>query len=855
MGVQAAMKSASRTVPAARDAPFWTRDLPEVLDAVDGHPEGLTSAEAVSRLAHCGPNVFAAERRFQAVREVARYVANPLVLVLLLASVLSAALSQVVSSIVIAVMLLLSIALNFAQGYRSQRAARRLRDQVGQSATVVRDGEAREIPAREVVSGDVMHLAAGDLVAADAWLLSAKDLFLNEAALTGESLPREKHVEATGSARHGLTDARCAVFAGTSVVSGVGVALAVQTGPRTQFGHIAAHLRMRPPETEFERGTRRFGFLILEIVVFLVLFVFLVNALYRRDPLESFLFAIALAVGLTPELLPMIVSITLSSGAVRMAQKKVIVKRLAAIENFGSMDILCSDKTGTLTVGKIAVDRHIDVQGREDERVIRLAALNSTFQTGLRSPMDEAILRYEHPDVAQYRLIDEIPFDFARRRVSVVVEDGGERVLISKGAPEALFPICGQVAFGGATQPFDAQTRAAAESLFHELSTAGYRVLGVATRTVAPAAAYGVGDERELTLEGFAAFLDPPREGVAETIDALHRDGIEVKILTGDNPLVSRHVCSQVGLATDAVVIGEDIDRMTDPALAAIAERTTIFARISPAQKTRIVQALRSRGHVVGCLGDGINDAPALHSADVGISVQNAVDVARDAADIILLDRRLSVLHQGVIEGRRSFGNIMKYVLMGTSSNFGNMVSMAVASLVLPFLPMLPLQILVNNFLYDLSQVAIPSDRVDDAYLVKPRRWNVAFIRRYMLLIGPISSVFDFLTFAVMLGVFHASEALFHTGWFVESLATQTLVIFVIRTAARPWASRPSPALSAGVAICAGTGVLLPFTPLGAWLGFVALPPLFFAFLVGMTVTYLALVEAAKQWFYRRYAV
>jgi Mg2+-importing ATPase len=583
-----------------------------------------------------------------------------------------------------------------------------------------------------------------------------------------------------------------------------------------------------------------------------VLFVFFVNALLRRDLLESFLFSVALAVGLTPELLPMIVSVTLASGAVRMAKKKVIVKQLAAIENFGSMDILCSDKTGTLTLGQITVDRHLNLRGESDETVIRLAALNSAYQTGLRSPMDEAILACEHPAVTRYSRVDEVPFDFERRRMSVVVEDGGERLLIVKGAPESVLPVCAQVELDGALKSFDSPDRATAEELFRELSVDGYRVLAVAYRRMERQPAYTVDDERDLVFVGFAAFLDPPHESAAETLAALREDGVEVKIITGDNELVTRRICAQVGLDAATVVLGAEVERMSDPALAAVAERTSVFARVSPIQKNRIVRALHARGHVVGCLGDGINDAPALRSADIGISVQNAVDVAKDAADIILLEKRLGVLHDGVMEGRRSFGNIMKYVLMGTSSNFGNMLSMAAASLFLPFLPMLPLQILLNNFLYDVSQVAIPSDRVDSTYMVKPKRWDVAFIRRYMLVIGPLSSVYDFATFAVMLGVFHAGESLFRTGWFVESLATQTLVIFVIRTAHRPWASAPSPALAWGVGACATAGALLPFTPLGPWLGFTPLPPLFFAFLLFMVVSYLGLVEMVKRWFYRR---
>jgi Mg2+-importing ATPase len=648
-----------------------------------------------------------------------------------------------------------------------------------------------------------------------------------------------------------MAEAPNVVLQGTSVVSGLGEALIVRTGRQTELGQVASKLVGQQPETEFERGTRQFGMLILKVILLLVCFVFLVNALLHRDPLESFLFAVALAVGLTPELLPMIVSVTLASSAVRMARKKVIVKRLAAIENFGSMDILCSDKTGTLTVGEIKLALHVDPRGEEDEGVVRMSALNSALQTGLRSPMDEAILRHQPADLTRYQLRDEIPFDFQRRRVSVVVEDGAERLLIAKGAPESVLGVCSAMEVSGKITPLSGDALAAAEELFRRLSSDGYRVLAVACRPVDPKAHYGVADEGELRLLGFAAFLDPPRDGVVDILAALKADGVEVKIITGDNELVTQHICRKVGLAADRILLGEDVERMSDPALAKVAEGTQVFARVSPMQKNRIILALRSRGHVLGCLSDGINDAPALRSADVGISVDTAVDVARDAADIILLEKRLDVLHDGVLEGRRSFGNIMKYVLMGTSSNFGNMLSMAGASLFLSFLPMLPLQILLNNFLYDLCQVPIPSDRVDETYTVKPKRWNVGFIRRFMLLIGPLSSIYDFLTFWIMLGIFHADERLFRTGWFVESLATQTLVIFVIRTAGPFWESRPSAGLAWGVCACVAVGTLLPFTPVAPWLGFTPLPPLFFAILVLMILTYLGLVEGAKRWFYR----
>jgi Mg2+-importing ATPase len=732
-------------------------------------------------------------------------------------------------------MVIVSVALNFAQAYTSQRAARRLRERVAQAATVIRDGAVQEIPVSRVVPGDVVRCTAGDLVPADARLLSARDLFVNEAALTGESLPVEKH-------------AGDVVLRGTSVVSGLALAGVERTGRATEIGAVAAQLAQRAPETEFERGMRQFGLLIVRLVVLLTVNVFFVNALFRRDLVESLLFAVALAVGLTPELLPMIVSVTLARGAVRMAARKVIVKRLASIENFGSRDVLCSDKTGTLTRGEMTLGRHINARGEEDEEVIRLAAINATYQTGLRSPMDEALLRHDHPDVARVVRIDEIPFDFERRRVSVVVECAGERELVTKGAPESVLAACMAVRVDDeGARPLDDGLRKSTEALFASLSAEGCRVLAIASRPVPVRDVYGQDDERELTFVGFAAFVDPPLEGAGAAMAALRADGVDVKILTGDSELVTQKICADLGIVTGDIVTGADVDRMSDPALAAVAERTTVFARVSPVQKNRIVQALRSRGHVVGCLGDGINDAPALRSADVGISVQHAVDVARDAADIILLEKSLAVLHDGVVKGRASFGNIMKYVLMGTSSNFGNMLSMAAASLFLPFLPMLPAQILLNNLLYDAAQLGIPSDRVDRTYMLKPRRWNVAHIRRSMLVLGPVSSLYDFLTFVVMLRVFHAGEALFRTGWFMESLAAQTLVIFVIRTSAPAGRSRPSPFLAGGVLLAVGTGMVLPFTPLAPALGFTRPPAVFLAVLAAMVLTYLLLVEDVKR--------
>ena len=809
--------------------------------------EGLTTEEAQQRLATIGPNEPTPVHRGALARQLLLFLANPLVLILLIASVVAGALGEVVNAIIIAVIVLLSVALNFVQTARSLQAADRLRTQVAPTATVKRDGSWQELLRREIVPGDLIRLSAGDLIPADAQLIEAHDLHVQQAALTGESLPVEKEASAPSSPTASLTDAQNRVFLGTSVVSGTATALVTATGRATAFGDIAVRLASKPPETEFERGTRRFGLLIMRTVLFLVLFVFLVNVVARRDLFESLLFAIALAVGLTPEFLPMITSVTLGQGALHMARQKVIVKHLAAIQNFGSIDVLCSDKTGTLTSGDMALSQNIDPLGQPSDRVFLLAYLNSFHETGIKSPLDVAILKHASPDVQDYRKLDEIPFDFERRRLSVAVEHAGERLLITKGAPESVLACCTSYEIHGEQHPLDSQTQANCIATYKQLSAQGYRLLAVAYRTLPEQPAYRLPDERDLVLVGYAAFFDPPLEDAAETLEAMRRDGVEVKILTGDNELVTGHVCEQVGLDPGRIVLGQELDHMTDAALAHIAEQTTIFARVSPAQKNRIILALKSRSHVVGFLGDGINDAPSLHAADVGISVSTAVDVAKDAAEIILLERSMRVLHQGILEGRKAFGNVMKYLLMGTSSNFGNMFSMAGAVIFLPFLPMLPTQILLNNFLYDLSQVTIPTDNVDASFVQKPHRWDIALIRNFMLIIGPISSIFDFLTFFILLRVFNASATLFHTGWFVESLATQTLVLFIIRTAGNPLRSRPSRPLAITTLLIVAIGIILPFSPLANLLGFTPLPLVYFAFLAAMTLVYLFLVQLVKR--------
>jgi Mg2+-importing ATPase len=836
---------------------FWDMPLRDLLELLEATPAGLSSADAKQRLRLHGPNSLVQESRFAALLGFLRVFANPLVLILLAASAISIVLRDPVGGSIIIAIVLLSVIVNFYVEFQARHAVEDIRKQVATTAAVLRDGRELELAVAELVPGDIVRLNAGDLAPADARLLDAKDLHVRESALTGESLPVDKAVGDLPGGQHNVADASNSVFLGTAVQTGIGVAVIVRTGKDTAFGEIAQRLAMRPPETEFGRGIRHFGLMITRVIMLLVLFVLLVNIVLHRPLLESFLFSVALAVGMTPEMMPMIITVTLAQGARRMAGKKVLVKQLSAIEDFGSVEILCSDKTGTLTEGEIVLDRHVDVHGHDDENVLRLVYLNSYFQAGIKSPLDDAVLKHEHPAIAEYEKVDEIPFDFNRKRLSVVARRGGEQLLITKGEAESVFAVCATVIVDGSPQPFDDNRRAQAAETFQKLSADGYRTLGVAVRNVEKQNGYAVTAEQEMTLAGFAAFLDPPKEGIPAILEALNRNGVSVVIMTGDNQYVTQKVAHDVGLASDRIVTGNQVDAMDDAALAYQAEHGAIFARVSPEQKNRVILGLKARGHVVGYIGDGINDAPSLHNADVGISVVNGVDVAKDAAKIILLEKDLAVLNEGVIEGRRCFANIMKYIVMSTSSNFGNMFSMAAASLFLPFLPMLPTQILLNNFLYDTSQVAVPGDNVDPALLHKPKRWQIAFIRQFMMIIGPISSIYDFLTFGLLLRFFHASTnaALFRTGWFVESLATQTLVVFVIRTTGNPFKSRPSGRLLLAVVAVAVTGAVIPYTPLGAVLGFIPLPLSLLGAVSLLALTYLILVQMVKTRFYRRHAL
>jgi Mg2+-importing ATPase len=828
-----------------------TVPLSVLLQRLHSTEAGLGAPEAAAILKAVGPNRIDTLKRKSVLIALFERFGNPLVLILLFAAAVSAFTGDVPSFVIIASIVLMSVILDVMQERQAQNAADRLRAEVSVSAKAFRDGRPIDIPATELVPGDIALLTAGDLVPADLRLVEARDLYVDEALLTGEPYPAEKEAAPpTASGTPVTTLPNNLVFMGSSVVSGTAKALVVATGRQAQLGSIAGALRKPRPPTAFAVGVQHFGLMIVRATIFLVLFVVFFNLLFHRPLIESFLFALALAVGLTPELLPMVVSVTLSHGAIRMSRKHVIVKRQSAIDDLGSMDVFCSDKTGTLTEARIKLIREVDITGEDSSEVMCMALLNAAFETGLKSPLDEAILAAGTIDPTAWRKIDEVPFDFERRRVSVLVESEGRRLVIVKGAPEDLLGLAARYqGRKGPPRPLDAPARSTAEATFNALGAEGYRVLAVAWREVRADRQHAdVSDETELTFAGFLAFLDPPKAGAREALNALAGLGVTVKVVTGDNERVTRHVCNELGLRIAGTLTGPELATLTDEALSARLDETTLFCRVTPPQKSRVISALRHKGHVVGYLGDGINDAPPLHAADVGFSVDSAVDVAKEAAAMILLRKDLGVLAEGVREGRRTFANILKYMMMGTSSNFGNMFSMAGGVLFLPFLPMVPTQILLNNLLYDLSEIALPLDNVSDATIARPRRWDLGIVRKFMLLFGPLSSVFDFVTFGLLLWVFRADAPLFHTAWFVESLSTQILVIFIIRTA-HPFRDRPHPALLASSLSAFGLAVALPYSPLAYWLGFVPLPTTVIAALVIVVIMYLAAVYGAQRWF------
>ncbi|ACK49583.1 magnesium-translocating P-type ATPase [Methylocella silvestris BL2] len=834
----------------------WRMPAALLLARLSTTPAGLSAAEAEARLAAVGPNDAAAVKRSPLWLQFLSRFRNPLVIILLAASGLSAATGDIPSFAIVVSIVMLSMTLDFIQEVRAQNAVEALRRSVAVKASVRRDGAILCIPIDKVVPGDVVELIAGDLVPADSRLLESRDLFINQALLTGEPYPAEKQATETASGAENPAGAVNAVFAGTSVISGSATIVICRTGARTALGHLATSLAEKPPATAFTVGIGRFGMLIMRLTLLMVIFVLVVNVWFHRPLLESLLFALALAVGLTPELLPMIVTVTLARSAMALSKRKVIVKRLSAIHDLGAMDMLCTDKTGTLTEASIKLVHVIDGRGAESASAFAYAFINSRFETGMKSPLDEAILAAQPFDMAGWTKIDEVPFDFERRRVSVLAAHEGKRRLIVKGAPEDLLRLSVRYeSANGEEQALDPETRRAFEATLEKIGAQGFRALGVASHTLddaCPAAA--IVDECNLVFAGFAVFLDPPKASAGATIKSMADAGVAVKVLTGDNEIVSRHVFSEIGVPVTGVLTGDAMTHLSDEALLGALPQVNLFCRVNPQQKLRILLALKRLGYIVGFMGDGINDAPALHAADVGISVDGAADVARAAADLILLEHDLSVVREAVVGGRQTVQNVSKYVLMGSSSNFGNMFSMAGAALFLPFLPMLPIQILLNNLLYDVSEIAIPFDGVDPEAIALPVSWDIGFIERFMLVFGPVSSIFDFLTFYALIAVFGAGESLFQTGWFMESMATQVLVVFAIRTRRLFFRSRPNGFLVAMALGVVAVAIALPLSPIGHWFGFVAPPPLFFAYLIGATLAYLALVEIVKALFYRAMA-
>ncbi len=817
---------------------------------------GLSTAEAAARLVQYGPNSIATKRKLRPIVAFVKKFNSPLLIILMGASVVSFFTGNPTSGAILIGMVLLSVILDFTNTYRSERAVESLVARVVTTATAIRDGHEQEVPLTSIVPGDVVVLSAGDVVPADGRVLEGNDFFINQSVLTGESIPVEK---APGRGRPNAAldvSAPDVVLMGTSVVTGYATITVVQTGRRTEFGKIAERLTEADQETDFERNMRKFSGFVMWLTFIMVVVVFAINAAVGRGLFDSFVFAIAIAVGLTPELLPVIMSVSLSRGAVRMAAAGVIVKHLPAIQNFGRMDVLCTDKTGTLTENRIVVVRYIDVTGARVEDVLRFAYCTSAFHTGVPNPLDEAVRDYRQWDISDLKKIDEIPFDFARRRESVVVDQGQRRLLITKGAPEAVFDICTQVERDRRAEPFDAAARTQAHETFTRMSQEGYKVLAVAYREVAVRqGTYERNEEQGMVFLGYVAFMDPAKDTAKEALAELEHLGIGVKILTGDNELLTAKVCRDLDLPITGIMTGEQMRNLSTLELRKAVVDTTIFARITPEQKERIIRTLQEVGKVVGYLGDGINDAPALKAADVGVSVNNAVDVAKETADFILLKKSLRVLKDGVIEGRRTFRNTMKYVFMGLSSNFGNMASMVAASAFLPFLPMLPPQVLLNNFLYDSSQLSLASDRVDDADIVRPTAWNLHAIRQYMLTFGPISSLFDFITFGFLFWMFRNAEHQFQTGWFMESIATQVFVIYIIRTRKIPFLqSRPSRLLLVNTLLVVAVAWLLPHLPFTRVLNFQPLPLGIIGGLLGIVVAYLLVVEVVKHWFYKREA-
>jgi Mg2+-importing ATPase len=840
----------------ATPAAYWSLAPEQLLSTLHTSMNGLQPADAEQRLKQYGLNTIRAQQQASAFRLLLSQFKSPLVLILIFAAIVSGIVGEWVDASIVLAIVLGSTILGFVQEYTAGNAVEKLRSQVTIKSSLLRGGQPQMLSSELVVPGDVVVLSAGSLIPADGIVLEANDFFVNQAVLTGETFPVEKK-PATVPENASLAQRTNCVFMGTNVGSGTAQVLIVQTGKATVFGQVAEKLRLRPPETEFERGIRRFGNLLTQVMLVMVILVLAVNVFLAKPLLDSLLFALALAVGLTPELLPAIISITLSHGAQQMAKRGVIVRRLTSIENFGSMDVLCTDKTGTLTEGVVHLNGALDTHGQPSEVVLTYAYLNAHYQTGLNNPLDEAIQATAQKaglDISAEQKVDEIPYDFVRKRLSVVAANAkGERTLITKGALDNILSVCTSFQSGDGSHPLDATTRAEIEQRYSEYSEKGFRVLGLATKKVdGRPESYPKTDENALTFAGYLLFFDPPKTDVQQVIVDLAKRGVQLKIITGDNQKVARHVAEAVNLPLQGVLTGSQLNSLHDEALWHLAERTTLFADVDPNQKERIILALQKTGHVVGYMGDGINDASALHAADVGISVDTAVDVAKDAADFVLLGKDLGILRQGIDEGRVTFANTIKYILTTISANFGNMFSMAGASILLSFLPLLAPQILLNNFLSDIPAVTIASDNVDPEMVEKPRRWHTKFIRNYMVLFGLVSSIFDFLTFGTLLFLFRASPDEFRTGWFIESLITELVIALVVRTRHLFFRSRPGTLLLASTLIFIGFALVLPYLPFISVFGFVPLPAPLMLAMLGLTALYVLATELTKKLFYSR---
>ncbi len=831
---------------------FWNISATELLQQLKTTPQGLTDSEARLRITQFGANLLKPKKRATALSLLLSQFNSPIILILIFASGLSFFLHDPVDAVIIFAIVLVSGLLGFWQERGATNAIDKLLSIVQIKATVLRDGTLKDIPVEEIVPGDIVTFKAGDVIPGDCLVLESKNLFVDEASLTGETYPEDKIAgilpEATPLAKRTNT-----LFMGTHVVSGSANAVVVHTGRDTEFGKVSERLALRPPETEFERGVKQFGYLLMEVTLLLVIAIFAFNVYLARPVLDSFLFALALAVGLTPQLLPAIIMVNLAHGAKGMALKKVIVKRLASIENFGSMNVLCSDKTGTLTEGVVHVRSTLDLEGNESEKVLLYAYLNSFYETGFANPIDEAIRTYRTFDVSAWQKLDEEPYDFVRKRLSILVSNGNTYLMITKGALKNVLAACSTAETSSGTVVDIAAIQDKVQSHFEEFSSQGFRTMGIAYRDVGTAPGITKDHEAGMTFLGFLVLFDPVKSGIAGTIADLKRLGVSLKIITGDNRLVAAHVGQQVGLLDSGIFTGPDLRLMSDEALLKKVNEVNVFAEIEPNQKERIILALKKAKNVVGYMGDGINDASALHTADIGISVDSAVDVAKDAADIVLLEKDLGVLVSGVQEGRKTFANTLKYVFMATSANFGNMFSMAGASLFLPFLPLLPKQILLTNLLTDFPEMTIATDNVDKELVEGPRCWNMRFIRNFMMTFGLLSSIFDYLTFGVLLFILHASPEEFRTGWFVESVISASLVVLVVRTRGPFFKSRPGKFLFIATLLIAGVAMILPFIPIGGRLfGFTPLPASFIVLMGVIVAVYIASAEAAKKIFYKK---